>query len=148
MMKKLIIIAAVLCMTIGFSVHAQTEAQKVDLCTKMAGDDATYLKDFVVELQAAQGNEKAPSAKYSLLLNKDTRYRFTICTDDDSPGKGIIQLFDTNTLMGSTYNPTTGKEFKGFDIDIQKTGVYHVFITFHEGKAGKTIVIMSLVKRL
>jgi hypothetical protein len=59
-----------------------------------------------------------------------------------------VQLFDTNALQASTFNPTTGKEFKGFDIDIQKTAVYHVFISFHDGKAGKATVIMSLVKRL
>ena len=148
MKKNITIYIAILFLAIGFTAKAQTEEQKVKICTGMAGADATYLKDFVVELQAAQGNEKTPQAKYSILLNKDTRYRFTLCTDDDSPGKGIIQLFDTNALMGSTFNQTTGKEFKGFDIDIQKTGVYHVFIFFHDGKAGKATVIMSLVKRL
>jgi len=148
MKKNIIIYIALFSLTIGFTAKAQTEDQKVKLCTGMAGSDATYLKDFIVELPAVQGNEKTPSAKYSILLNKDTRYRFTLCNDDDSPGKGIIQLFDTNAQMGSTFNPTTGKEFKGFDIDIQKTGVYHVFISFHDGKAGKSVVIMSLIKRL
>jgi hypothetical protein len=148
MKKNITIYIAIFFLAIGFTANAQTEEQKVKICTSMAGSDATYLKDFIVELQAVQGNEKTPSAKYSLLLNKDTRYRFTLCTDDDSPGKGIIQLLDTNALLASTFNPATGKEFKGFDIDIQKTGVYHVFISFHDGKAGKATIIMSLVKRL
>jgi hypothetical protein len=148
MKNNITIYITILLLAFGYKASAQTEEQKVKICTGMAGADATYLKDFLVELQAAQGNEKVPQAKYSILLNKDTRYRFTLCTDDDSPGKGIVQLFDTNALQASTFNPTTGKEFKGFDIDIQKTAVYHVFISFHDGKAGKATVIMSLVKRL
>lgn len=147
-MKNIKFLFAILFMALSYTAFGQTEAQKVELCSATAGPDATYLKDFVVELQAAQGNEKAPVAKYSLILNKDTRYRFTICTDDDSQGRGIIQLFDTQTLLASSFNPTTGKEYKQFDVDIQKTSVYHVFINFHEGKAGKAVVIMSLMKRL
>lgn len=148
MKNKLTFYITILFLTIGFTAKAQTEEQKVKICTNMAGSDATYLKDFLIDLPAVQGNEKRPTAKYSILLNKDTRYRFTLCTDDDSPGKGIVQLLDTNAQLASTFNPATGKEFKGFDIDIQKTGVYHVIISFHDGLAGKATVIMSLVKRL
>lgn len=147
-MKNIKILFAIFLMALSYTAFGQTEAQKVELCSASAGPDATYLKDFVVELQAAQGNEKAPVAKYSLILNKDTRYRFTICTDDDSQGKGIVQLFDSQTMMFSSFNQSTGKEWKQIDIDIQKTSVYHVFVNFHEGKAGKAVVIMSLMKRL
>jgi hypothetical protein len=126
----------------------QTEAQKVEICSGIAGKDAQYVKDFSVQELAAEGNEKAPTAKYSMILQKDTRYRITICTDDDSPGRGFVQLFDTGALLGSSYNQTTGKEYKSFEIDIQKTGVYHIFIQFIDGKAGKATVILSFVKKL
>lgn len=132
----------------GYMANAQTEAQKVEICSGVAGKEATYLKDYPIQLQSAQGNEKAPTAKYSLILQKDTKYRLTICTDDDSPGKGFVQLYDTGALLGSSYIASTGKEFKGFDFDCQKTGVYHIFAQFQEGKAGKAIVILSFVKKL
>jgi hypothetical protein len=147
-MKNITLILAIIFLSLGLTAKAQTEAQKVDLCSKSAGSDATYVKDMVAELPAVQGNEKIPNAKYSLILQKDTKYRVTICTDDDSPGKGYVQLFDNQTMLGSTYNQTTGKEFRGFDFDCQKTGVYHFFIQFQEGKAGKAIVILSFVKKL
>lgn len=147
-MKHITFILAIVFLSMGYIANAQTEAQKVEICSGTAGADATYQKDFVVELPAAQGDEKAPTAKYSLILQKDTKYRITICTDDDSPGKGFVQLLDTNTLLASSYNAQTGKEFKGFDIDIQKTGVYHIFVQFQEGKAGKSIVILSFIKKL
>jgi hypothetical protein len=147
-MKNTTFILAIIFLSVSFSALAQTEDQKVKLCSATAGPEATYVKDLVAELPAVQGSEKIPNAKYSLILQKDTKYRITICTDDDSPGKGYVQLYDNQTILGSTYNPTTGKEFKGFDFDCQKTGVYHFFIQFQEGKAGKAIVIISFVKKL
>ena len=147
-MKNIKLLFAIGFMAIGYIANAQTEAQKVEICSGIAGKDATYQKDFVVQLPAGQGNEKSPQAKYSMILQKDTKYRLTICTDDDSPGKGFVQLLDTGSLLGSSYNAATGKEFKGFDFDCTKTGVYHVFVQFQEGKAGKAIVILSFMKKL
>lgn len=145
-MKNIIIVLTLL--LFSFSAFAQTEDQKVKFCAAAAGPDATYQKDLIADLPAVQGSEKIPNAKYSLILQKDTKYRISICTDDDSPGKGYVQLYDNQTILGSTYNPTTGKEWKAFEFDCQKTGVYHFFIQFQEGKAGKAIVIISFVKKL
>ena len=147
-MKNIKLLLTIVFFSLGCVAHAQTEAQKVEICSGISGKDATYVKDFQVQLQAAEGNEKSPIAKYSMILQKDTKYRLTICTDDDSPGKGFVQLLDTGSLLASSYNSTTVKEYKGFDIDIQKTGVYHIFVQFHDGKAGKAVVILSFVKKL
>ena len=117
-MKNIKLLLTIVFISIGYIASGQTEAQKVEICSGIAGKDATYVKDFSVQLQAAQGNEKSATAKYSMILQKDTKYRLTICTDDDSPGKGFVQLLDTGSLLGSSYNPTTGKEFKGFDFDM------------------------------
>lgn len=147
-MKKISLLFFLAVFTFTYSVKAQTEAQKVEICSGMAGSDATYLKDFQVELEAAQGNEKPPQAKYTLALQKDTKYRITICTADDSPGKGYLQLIDGDKLLGTTYDPKTGREFKGFDFDCQKTAIYHIFIGFVDGKGGSCISILSFVKKL
>jgi len=147
-MKNIKLLLTIVFISLGYVASAQTEAQKVEICSGIAGTDATYVKDFPIQLQAAQGNEKSPTAKYSMILQKDTKYRLTICTDDDSPGKGFVQLLDTGSLLGSSYNPATGKEYKGFEFDCQKTGVYHIFVQFQEGKAGKAVVILSFVKKL
>jgi hypothetical protein len=147
-MKNITLLLAIIFLSVGLTVKAQTEAQKVELCSRTAGPEATYVKDLVADLPAVQGSEKIPNAKYSLILQKDTKYKITICTDDDSPGKGYVQLFDNQTILGSSYNATTGKEYPGFEFDCQKTGVYHFFIQFLEGKAGKAIVIISYMKKL
>ena len=147
-MKNITLYLTLAFLALGYTANAQTEAQKEEMCTKKAGADVTLLKSIFAELPAATGSEKKPVFKYSCFLQKDTRYRVTICTDDDSPGKGFVTLYDNLTLLGSTYNPSTGQDFPRFEFDCTKTGVYHFFVEFIDGKAGKAVVIISLVKKL
>ncbi len=147
-MRKLLFLLAIAFVGSNLSLRAQSAAALVDICRSSAGNDATYLKDFPVELESARANEKAPQAKFSMVLSKNTRYRFSICSSETSEGRGMIQLYDENRLQGSSYNPTTGKEFHMFDFNCTKTGVYHVFITMIEGKAGSAVCILSFVEKL
>jgi len=128
-------------------VYAQENVELVAQCAASAGD-VTYLKDFIVKLDAGVPGGNPPSAKFSMVLSKNTQYRFSICTAPDSDGEAILQLFDMNVLQGSTYISATGKEFPFFDFKCQKTGVYHVFISFKEGKPGEAVGILSFVKKL
>jgi len=128
-------------------IFAQDNVELVAQCAASAGD-VTYLKDFVVKLDAAVPGGNPPTAKFSMVLSKSTQYRFSICTAPNSDGEAILQLFDMNELQGSTYISATGKEFPFFDFKCQKTGVYHVFISFKEGKPGEAVGVLSFVKKL
>jgi len=128
-------------------IFAQDNVELVAQCAASAGN-VTYLKDFVVKLDAGVPGGNPPSAKFSMVLSKNTQYRFSICTAPDSDGEAILQLFDMNVLQGSTYISATGKEFPFFDFKCQKTGVYHIFISFKEGKPGEAVGILSFVKKL
>ena len=147
-MRKIFVTLAVLLITATCAVRAQSAADLADICRTSAGEDATYLKDFTVELEAAKANEKAPLAKFTMVLNKNVRYRFSICTAETSQGKAILQLYDENKLMGSTLNPTTGKDYHSIDLNCTKTGIYHVFISFQDGKSGSAVGILSFVEKL
>ena len=129
------------------SVKAQTEAQRVDLCAKLAGD-ASFLSDYPVQLSVASDGERAPVYRKAIALRKGNRYRFTICTDEESSGDAVLELYDQNKLMGSSYNPETGKEYRVFDFDCNKTAIYIVFVSFKDGKDGSAIGILSHVKTL
>ncbi|MFW5700606.1 MAG: hypothetical protein ACOCWM_02865 [Cyclobacteriaceae bacterium] len=149
MMKKIILLIGLVCtFSLANLVKAQTEAQLVELCASSAGDDATYLKDFIADLPGAGPDEKPPVAKFSMVLSKSTLYRFSICNSDSKPGKGIIQLYDMNTLIGSSYNAATGKEYPSFNFQCNKTGVYHLFLSFQDGKPGYSVGILSFIKKL
>jgi hypothetical protein len=146
-MKRIIYIFAFF-LVAGFNIYAQPEDILVDVCSNKAGDDATYLKDFIVSLDGVGPGEKAPVAKFSMILKKSTLYRFTICNAESSSDEGVLKLFDTQRMIASNYLQSSGELFESFDFKCQKTGVYHVFISFKEGKAGKAVGILSFVEKL
>jgi hypothetical protein len=146
-MKKYFILLFISIIFLNNGGFAQDNVELVAQCAGSAGN-VTYLKDFVVKLDPGIPGGNPPSAKFSMVLSKNTQYRFSICTAPDSEGEAILQLFDMNVLQGSTYISATGKEFPSFDFKCQKTGVYHVFISFKEGKAGEAVGILSFVKKL
>ncbi len=146
-MKKYLILIFISLFFLCNESFTQDNVELVAQCAGSAGD-VTYLKDFVVKLDPGIPGGNPPSAKFSMVLSKNTQYRFSICTAPDSEGEAILQLFDMNVLQGSTYISSTGREFPFFDIKIQKTGVYHVFISFKEGKPGEAVGILSFVKKL
>jgi len=129
------------------SAHSQDISQLTAQCAANAGD-VMYLKDFVVKLDQGTPGGAPPTARFALLLSKNVVYRFSICTAPNSTGEGVLQLYDGGTMIGSSYIPSTGKEFPFFDFKCQKSAVYHVFISFKEGKAGESVGIMSYVKKL
>ena len=130
------------------SVKAQTEAQRIELCTKVAGSDATFEKSYAVKLDAVKDGERAQSFKQPVAMRKGNRYRFTICTDEESSGEAILELFDESKKVGTSYNPETGKMYQNFDFDCAKTAVYVIFISFKDGKEGSAVGIASHVKTL
>lgn len=125
----------------------QDISQLTAQCAANAGD-VMYLEDFVVKLDQGTPGGAAPTQRFAMLLSKNIVYRFSICTAPNSEGEAVLQLYDMNTPIGSTYNPSTGKDFPSFDFKCQKTGVYHIFISFKDGKAGEGVGIMSYVKKL
>lgn len=146
-MKKFMLIFVILLFACSHFIQAQDVSQLTAQCAANAGD-VMYLKDFVVKLDQGTPGGAPPTARFALLLSKNVVYRFSICSAANSEGEAILQLFDMNTLLGSTFITATGKDFPFFDFKCQKTGVYHVFISFKEGKAGEGVGIMSYVKKL
>ena len=133
---------------VSVSASAQDAQELVAQCAAGAGDNVTYLKDFIVKLDAGAPGGKPNEARFSMVLSKSTQYRLSICTAPHSEGEAVLKLYDMNTQVGSTYIESTGKDYPAFDFKCQKTGVYHIFISFKEGKAGEAVGVLSFVKRL
>jgi hypothetical protein len=146
-MKIFIYIFLVLTFVCQAFIKAQDVSQLTAQCAANAGD-VMYLKDFVVKLDQGTPGGAPPNARFALLLSKSVVYRFSVCSAPNSEGEAVLQLFDMNTMMGSTFMSSTGKEYPYIDFKCQKTGVYYVFISFKEGKAGEAVGIMSYVKKL
>jgi hypothetical protein len=129
------------------NIQAQSDSELVEQCANNAGEDATYLKDFIVKLGEAKPGSKHPVARYPLVLSKNNVYRFNVCTTKQSEGKAIIKLYDSNQLIFSSYDEDTQEEFNPFNFLCQKTGIYHVFISFVDGKPGEAVGILSYVTK-
>jgi hypothetical protein len=127
-------------------IQAQDISQIVAQCAATA--DAVYLKDYIVNLDASTPGGAPNQARYALMLSKNTKYRLSVCPAPNSEGEPVLQLFDMNRMVGSTFIEATGKDFHMFDFNCQKSGIYHIFILFKEGKAGEAVGILSFVKRL
>ncbi len=118
----------------------------VDICASQAGDDATYLKDFQVKLGVAVEG-RAQIARYPLVLSSNNIYRFSVCSLENSEGKAVIKLYDNNRLIFSSFSKATKEEFNPFNFMCRKTGIYHVFISFRDGKPGEAVGILSYVNK-
>lgn len=150
-MKKIFLLASFIFVGAFFSqsVKAQTEAQKVDLCTKMTGG-ATFLESYTVQLLGAKDGERAPVFRQAVALRKGHRYRLTICTDEESSDEAVLQLYEeaTGKMVGNSYNSETGKTYQNFDIECSKFAIYHIYVSFKNGKEGSAIAVLSHVKAL
>lgn len=127
---------------------AQTTSKLVDLCAAKAGSDATYIKDYIVELQGAAPGEKQTPFKTSFAMQKNTIYRISVCNAESSNGHAIVELYDMNRLIGTNYNSATGQEFKKFEFQCNKAGVYHLFVHFADNKPGNAVCIISFIGKM
>jgi len=148
-MRKLNIIFTLIAFTLILATQksfAQSGQELLDICNMVAGE-ATYLKDFQIKLDEAKPGEEPPAARHSLVLSKNTQYRFSICNSKDYAGEAIIQIYDNNRLVGTNHMVATGKTYPNFDFKCSSAGVYHIFINFKEGKQGMAVVQLSYVDR-
>lgn len=148
-MKKLkfYIVSVLFTMALTLPMAGQDMQDLVHRCAMNAGEDATYLKDFVVKLEGVKPGERPPIFRQSLALRKNVTYRFSVCNMDNSKGEAVLRLYDQSNQILSTYYPESGKEYRIINFQCKKSGIYTVMINFKEGKPGKAIGILSYVEK-
>ncbi|MFP4620771.1 MAG: hypothetical protein ACLFM7_05635 [Bacteroidales bacterium] len=148
-MKRFYILIILSIFTLGSlnTLQAQSGEELVNMCTELA-EDTKYLKDFTVKLSDADPGEDPPSQKKSLMLRKNTQYRFTICSSRDFPGRGILKIYSSNKMLASNYEEESGEMYPSVDLKVKKTGPYHIWVEFEDGKEGLAVVVLSFVKKL
>ena len=91
-MKRYLITIS-LFLSIGILLTGQSSDPFVSKCVMNAGNDAKYLKDFRIQLGKAAGQNEL-RYKANMSLWKNTKYRFTMCSTDDSKGQLILNIRD------------------------------------------------------
>jgi hypothetical protein len=122
--------------------YSQSEDELVEICGMIAGE-ATFLKDFKIRLDSG---DPPPIQRFSVILKKGIKYRFSVCNSKDQDGKVVLQLLDNNRLLATTHIVATGKDWPFIDYVCTKTGAYHLFFSFKDGKSGLAVGLLSLVE--
>ena len=122
--------------------YAQCNDKLVDKCYPTLGD-YTYLKDFKFKMKAGTAEKPNPTAKFQLILSKNTKYRLTACNASEYQGKVIFKLFDQNGLLASSYNPQTKKHYGTVEFICKKSGLYYLAYSFEDGKEGCAIGMIA-----
>jgi hypothetical protein len=144
-MKRYLLTISLL-LFIGFMMAGQSSDPFVSKCVMNAGNDAKYLKDFRIQLgKATQQNELRYKANMSLW--KNTKYRFTMCSTEDSQCQLILSIRDdANKVVLSSFDKNTGKTYPFVDFVCNKSGIYQLNFDFTEGQQGSGVGVVSMVK--
>jgi hypothetical protein len=144
-MKKNIIILSFL-LASGFISFGQTTDPFVSKCVMNAGENAKYLKDFRIQLgKAIPQNDLRYKANMSLW--KNTKYRFTMCSTEDSKGQLILNIKDdANKVVLSSFDQKSGKIYPYIDFICNKSGIYQLNYDFTNGQQGSGVGVVSMVK--
>jgi hypothetical protein len=144
-MKKILIILMVLLMVPIIS-RAQATDPLVSKCAMAAGPNTTYLKDFRVQL--GKGNPQ-DDLRYKQVfpLSKNMKYKFTLCSADNSAGVLIMKIKDdTGKQVLATFDQKSGKTFPSVEFTCNKTGTYQISFDFMNFSQGLGVGVISLVK--
>lgn len=142
-MKKIII--AGLFLISGITVYSQCNSELLQIAASRSGTDAIFVRDFKVRLEEGTMKRPSPVGRFQVYLNKGIHYRFNVASAMELEGRAILQLYDRNNLLGSTFDLNLKKDHQQFDFISEKTGSYQVLMTFFEGKSGCAVGVMSLV---
>jgi hypothetical protein len=131
-------------------VSGQSTDPLVSKCAMNSGPNTTYLKDYRVQLGKGS-NQPELRIKQVFPLSKNMRYRFTLCNADNSAGRLILKIKDSDgKVQLSTFDLKSGKPYPNpnpyIDFECQKTGTYTLFFDFNDFQQGLGVGIVSLVK--
>jgi hypothetical protein len=140
-----IIIGIILCLPWFFAGYAQCGDETYELAVAQAGKDIVLVRDFRVKLNEGNKRNQTPSSRFNILMQKGLTYRFIISKDKNSDVQPVLQLFDRNNLLGSTFNIQSLQAMDKFEYLCTRTGNYQVFVSIRDSKAGCAVGIMSMV---
>ena len=138
----LTILLSVVILSFAGNVSAQCNDELIDTGMESL-EDFTYLKDFKVRLK--RSTKRSPQiAKYSIMMTKGTKYRFT--TSNDMSGDGcaaVFTLYDENGIVITNQPQGMEKVFTTVDLTCKKSGRYYVTIHFKDGTEGCAVVLLG-----
>ena len=143
-MKAIHTILALLFFIAVTAMQQSDRKERVQECASRAGEGAIYLKEFVVTLPKSVKGERPPMYRQSVILRGNNIYRFNLCNEK---AEAVIRVYDATSVLVSSYDNKTDKDYNPINFLCRKTGQYNIIITFKKGKAGEAVGIMSHVMK-
>lgn len=126
--------------------YSQCNQTLVTSCTQNISSNYIFLQQYRAKLGSAIASSDLPVARFSVLLTKGNTYKLDVCSALDFEGEAILQLYDGNKLVASTYHTPSKTDFKAFEFFCSKTAIYKIYISFLDGKPGCAVGILSMAK--
>ena len=148
-MEKLLKYSMILALLV-FAVPQDSQAQCNDqLLDKPAGllEEFTYLRDFRAKLKKGKKGKIQPSAQYSLIMNKGTKYRFITNSAAEFTGHIVFELYDRRGKLISSFDAYKEKHYDVVDITCKATGVHKVVLTMADAEEGCGVVVLGFSER-
>lgn len=126
--------------------EAQCKQQMVYKCATKGGN-AIYLRDFNTKLNRVRSG-KDDGTKWTVVLNKGTRYRFILCTPPGLEDQVVLTLFDGQHPEDENPWLKTSENRNVMDYICRRSGMYYVSIKWKEGYGDKkscAVGILSFV---
>ena len=123
-------------------VKGQCGSNRAYRCTSKAGN-AIYLRDFNTKLRT--NTEISSATKWTVVLNKGTHYRFTLCTPDDIDGQAEMRLYDSKSHIFSSPLGYTDSNNTNFDYICDRSGMYYVSIGYKPYRGKKRACAVGIL---
>ena len=146
MKNRLLLLSLVLFLFAALAEGQPSTDDLVSRCVLSAGENTTYLKDFLVQLPKAAPGGTSPVYKANMYLMKNMKYRFTVCSAPGSRGGLVITLYDQAKELISSYDPVTGKKYNTVDFVCNKTGLYTIWYEFADGEQGSGVGVVCMIR--
>jgi hypothetical protein len=104
-------------------------------------EGGTYLRDYKVAFPESRAKKPTTDEK-NMVMNKGSRYRFSVAADPSKPGKPVIRIYDQHTEYITVDN---GAQSAVFDFMCNKTQVYYISVHFQNGQEGCCIMMLGLM---
>ena len=149
--RFIILVFAILCFGQATTADAQCKQQLVYQCATQT-EKAIFLRDFNTKLKRESATDET-GMKFTVVLNKGTRYRFSLCAPDGYQDQVVLTLYDSghpenSNPLGTTFDKAAKTDAKSFDFLCNKTAMYYVSVRFKPGmgdKKGCAVGILSFV---
>ncbi len=125
--------------------YSQCDESLVEKAIKNSGQDVLYIRDFKIKNTKKQLSFLSPVTSSEVRLNSGITYRFYVENEAIYKGEALLQVYDDNMMLASTYNFETKTDEKSFDFICPETGNYEVLMSFIEPLEGCAVGIMSVV---